>query len=204
MADAWPQFGRHLYSFVMSAAAAWHKQHKDPDPNRAAAPSRLQRGHARDRVAEDGCDVIGRVLRAEPGARGPRPQRHARPAVQALAVQQREAARRVQLQVPARRAHQQAAVVGFRAARAARPGSSDAASWAPRAARGPSAPGLATRCRNSSARGGKADAGRQRRQARTRRQTAAPDWCRQPPLGKQGECEPEHEQVAEGAAGGHA
>jgi len=90
-----------LIMLVVSCCSRLAHKHTQRGPDRAAGLARLQRGHARDRVAEDGCDVVGRVLRAEPGARGPRPQRHARPAVQPLAVQQREAAWRVQLQVPA-------------------------------------------------------------------------------------------------------
>ena len=78
----------------------------------------LERRHASERITEDGRDVLGRVLGAQPGAGRARAQRLARAGVQPLPVQQAAARRAVQLQVPARGAHQQAAIVAPRAAHA--------------------------------------------------------------------------------------
>lgn len=78
----------------------------------------LERRDASERVTEDDRDVLGRILGAQPGAGRARAKRHARAGVQPLPVQQAAARRAVQLQVPARGAHQQAAVVAPRAAHA--------------------------------------------------------------------------------------
>ena len=106
----------------------------------------LERRHAGERVAEDDRDALGRVLGAQPGAGRARAQRHARAGVQPLPVQQAAARRAVQLQVPARGADQQAAVVAPRAAHAMRE-----AEVGPRCQVGPHSQGTCwlTLCRRS-------------------------------------------------------